>query len=105
MSLTDRNGIIPVLSSSGKFDFVASMQRRCADERCSCTFFDHDAIEQLHEGDQMHIPFTPHMAYGDMFVGKSLEYDISMLMTKGHGAATIAKMLRAKSRARLWSLR
>ena len=75
------------------------MQRKCRNEACATQFFDHDALDQLHEGDILAIPFTPHMAYGEIFIGKSLEYDISMLMTKGHGAATIAKMLRcAKAR-------
>ena len=43
----------------------------------------------------MHIPFTPHRAYGDMFVGKSLEYDISMLMTKGHGRRLTTPLIAA----------
>ena len=50
--------------------YVASMQRKCRNEACA-THPLNDALDQLHEGDILAIPFTPHMAYGDIFIGQA----------------------------------
>ena len=41
-------------------------------------------------GERANLPFTEKMATGEIFVGKPLEQDIALGMTKGPSAATIA---------------
>ena len=51
-------------------------------------------------GEQANLPFTEKMATGEIFVGKPLEQDIALGMTKGPSAATIATIMRVKAHER-----
>ena len=97
-ALGDRSGITPVLSSTGAYHYSVSMMRTCNNKAvCGCTFFDHDALEQLPKGLRLNLLYSPEMATGEIFIGKTLETEIALGMGKSLGAKTIADMMNVKS--------
>ena len=97
----DRTGVVPVVESDASFSYVAAMQRRCISGDCGCRFHDYNAISQLPWGERNRLPFSAEMANGtSLFIGKALEQDIALYMTKGMGAAGIAQALNIKAERR-----
>ena len=100
LSLGNRTGIVPIVENDASFSYVAAMQRQCGSGQCGCIFFDYDALAQLPAGERSSLPFSAEMATGELFIGRALEQDIALAMTKGLGAATIASIMRIKAHER-----
>ena len=82
LSLGDRTGIVPIVENDASFSYVAAMQRQCGSGQCGCIFFDYDALAQLPAGERSSLPFSAEMATGELFIGRALEQDIALAMTK-----------------------
>ena len=92
LTMSDRKGITLVLETDSSYGYLASWQRSCLAANCGVTFFDYDVIEQLPAGERSSLPISQPMATGEVFIGKYLEMEITLAMTKGLGAATIANI-------------
>ena len=68
-------------------------------------FFDTDALGQLPPHARSDLPFSPEMATGEMFVGRALEEDISLMLVKGLGGQTLEVKCCARAHAPQTALR